>query len=137
MFWYSFYSEDRRRMAKRSGTTVTRGQRRFQLFSGGRSDAGGQKMDYYDYNLLAAVILLTCFGLVMLYSVSAYSSYVNFGQNDMYFFERQAGIAFAAFVFLLKNNREGMLLLYISEVNQASVLITTLPLYIPQLAQAL
>ena len=101
MFWYSFYSEDRRRMAKRSGTTVTRGQRRFQLFSGGRSDAGGQKMDYYDYNLLAAVILLTCFGLVMLYSVSAYSSYVNFGQNDMYFFERQAGIAFAAFVFLL------------------------------------
>ena len=88
-------------MAKRSGTTVTRGQRRFQLFSGGRSDAGGQKMDYYDYNLLAAVILLTCFGLVMLYSVSAYSSYVNFGQNDMYFFERQAGIAFAAFVFLL------------------------------------
>ena len=33
-------------MAKRSGTTVTRGQRRFQLFSGGRSDAGGQKMDY-------------------------------------------------------------------------------------------
>ena len=101
MFWYSFYSEDRRRMAKRSGTTVTRGQRRFQLFSGGRSDAGGQKMDYYDYNLLAAVILLTCFGVVMLYSVSAYSSYVNFGQNDMYFFERQAGIAFAAFVFLL------------------------------------
>ena len=97
--------EENWRMAKRSGTTVTRGQRRFQLFRGGRSDAGGQKMDYYDYNLLAAVILLTCFGLVMLYSVSAYSSYVNFGQNDMYFFERQAGIAFAAFVVLLLVSR--------------------------------
>ena len=29
-----------------------------------------KKTDYYDYNLLAAVILLTCFGLVMLYSTS-------------------------------------------------------------------
>ena len=47
MFWYSFYSEDRRRMAKRSGTTVTRGQRRFQLFSGGRGDAGGYIADLF------------------------------------------------------------------------------------------
>ena len=32
-----------------------------------RSGAG-----YYDYNLLAVIILLTAFGLVMLYSTSSY-----------------------------------------------------------------
>ncbi len=48
--------------------------------------------DYYDYNLLAAVILLTCFGLVMLYSTSAYEASVNF-ENDMYFFGKQAVIS--------------------------------------------
>ena len=30
------------------------------------------KDGYYDYSLLAVVVLLTCFGLVMLYSTSAY-----------------------------------------------------------------
>ncbi|MFR1114607.1 MAG: FtsW/RodA/SpoVE family cell cycle protein, partial [Blautia sp.] len=34
------------------------------------------KDGYYDYSLLAVVILLTCFGLVMLYSTSAYISEV-------------------------------------------------------------
>ena len=47
--------------------------------------------DYFDYNLLAAVVLLTCFGLVMLYSTSAYEASVNY-QNDMYFFGKQAAI---------------------------------------------
>ena len=31
------------------------------------------KDGYYDYSLLAVVVLLTCFGLVMLYSTSAVS----------------------------------------------------------------
>ena len=43
------------------------------------------KPRYYDYNLVAIVILLTCFGLVMLYSTSAYTSQVNY-ENDMRFF---------------------------------------------------
>lgn len=47
---------------------------------------------YYDYNLLASVILLTCFGLVMLYSTSAYSAQVKFG-NDMEYFAKQAAIS--------------------------------------------
>lgn len=47
---------------------------------------------YYDYNLLAVVILLTCFGLVMLYSTSAYEAQVNYG-NDMYYFAKQAAIS--------------------------------------------
>ncbi|MEE1197191.1 MAG: putative peptidoglycan glycosyltransferase FtsW [Lachnospiraceae bacterium] len=52
------------------------------------------KSDYYDYNLLAAVILLTCFGLVMLYSTSAYMAELKFG-NDMYYFKKQALISLA------------------------------------------
>ena len=52
----------------------------------------GAARDYYDYNLLAAVILLTCFGLVMLYSTSAYEASVNY-QDDMYFFGKQAAIS--------------------------------------------
>jgi len=31
-----------------------------------------KKVSYYDYNLLATVILLTCFGLIMIYSTTAY-----------------------------------------------------------------
>lgn len=46
---------------------------------------------YYDYNLLACVILLTCFGLVMLYSTSAYTAKVKYG-SDMAFFGKQAVI---------------------------------------------
>ena len=49
-----------------------------------------KKADYYDYNLLAAVILLMCFGLVMLYSTSAYEAQLTFKGNDMYYFSRQA-----------------------------------------------
>ncbi len=56
--------------------------------------------DYYDYNLLVSVILLTCFGLVMLYSTSAYSAQVKFG-DDMYYFAKQAKISAFCFVMVL------------------------------------
>ncbi len=56
--------------------------------------------DYYDYNLLAAVILLTCFGLVMLYSTSAYEASVEY-QNDLFFFGKQALISLGAAVLML------------------------------------
>lgn len=52
-----------------------------------------EKPEYYDYNLVAAIILLTCFGLVMLYSTSAYTSTIKYG-DDMYFFKKQAAISF-------------------------------------------
>lgn len=52
------------------------------------------KSDYYDYNLLAVVILLTCFGLVMLYSTSAYMAELEL-ENDMYYFAKQAVISAA------------------------------------------
>ena len=52
-----------------------------------------EKPEYYDFNLVAAIILLTCFGLVMLYSTSAYTSTIKYG-DDMYFFKKQAAISF-------------------------------------------
>lgn len=56
--------------------------------------------DYYDYNLLVSIIILTCFGLVMLYSTSAYSAKIDF-DNDMYYFQRQAIISGACFVVVI------------------------------------
>ena len=47
---------------------------------------------YYDYSLLAVIILLTCFGLIMLYSTSSYMAEVKYG-DDMYFFKKQALIS--------------------------------------------
>lgn len=47
---------------------------------------------YFDYSLLAVIIFLVCFGLVMLYSTSAYSAQIKFG-DGMYFFKRQAVIS--------------------------------------------
>ena len=43
---------------------------------------------YYDYSLLAVLICLICFGLVMLYSTSAYSALVKYG-DSMHYFKRQ------------------------------------------------
>ena len=46
------------------------------------------KRKFYDYNLLAVIIILICFGLVMLYSTTAYTAEMRHA-NDMYFFLRQ------------------------------------------------
>ena len=51
------------------------------------------KTDYYDYSLVAIIVLLICFGLIMLYSTSAYMAEVRYG-DDMYFFKKQAAISF-------------------------------------------
>ena len=32
-----------------------------------------KKIEYFDYNLLAVLIFIICFGLIMLYSASAYN----------------------------------------------------------------
>lgn len=48
--------------------------------------------DYYDYSLVAVIILLTCFGLMMLYSTSAYTSEIKYG-DDMFYFRKQAIIS--------------------------------------------
>lgn len=50
------------------------------------------KEQYYDYNLLAIIVLLICFGLIMLYSTSAYISQITKG-TDLFYFKRQAIIS--------------------------------------------
>ena len=59
---------------------------RFRLF--------GEAGDFYDFSLLSVIILLTCFGLIMLYSTSAYTAQLQFG-DDMYYFKKQAYISIA------------------------------------------
>ena len=61
---------------------------------------GSRSRGYYDYNLLAVVIILICFGLMMLYSASAYEASNMFG-NDMYYFTRQTLISAGAVVMAL------------------------------------
>lgn len=51
---------------------------------------------YFDYDLLLVIIFLMCFGLVMLYSTSAYSAQSDF-DNDMYYFSKQAIISVLSF----------------------------------------
>ncbi|HJD28966.1 MAG TPA: putative lipid II flippase FtsW [Candidatus Blautia avicola] len=66
---------------------------------------------YYDYNLVAIVVLLTCFGLVMLYSTSAYTAQVNY-ENDMQFFGRQAAISIVSILIALFISRLDYHILY-------------------------
>ena len=54
-----------------------------------------QRAEYYDYNLIAVILLLVGFGLVMLYSTSAYTAELQHS-DDMYFFARQARVSIAA-----------------------------------------
>ncbi len=53
---------------------------------------------YYDYSLIAILMFLVCFGLVMLYSTSAYSALTTY-RDSMYYFKRQ--LVFCAFGFFV------------------------------------
>ena len=80
-------------MATKTRTKKKKQKTPYQLFRmvfPDRKNWNGES--YYDYNLLACVILLTCFGLVMLYSTSAYTAKVKYG-SDMIFFAKQAKIS--------------------------------------------
>lgn len=91
----------------RAGRTIrkTRPERRnFTLMRGRNKAEKAEGWDYYDYNLMAVVVLLTCFGLVMLYSTSAYEASVTF-KNDMHYFEKQSVISLAAFLMMLVFSR--------------------------------
>lgn len=59
---------------------------------------------YVDYDLLLVIVFLTCFGLVMLYSTSAYSAQSDFN-NDMYYFAKQALISAVCFFVMLAVSR--------------------------------
>ena len=55
---------------------------------------------YFDYNLLAILICLICFGLVMLYSTSSYSAMVKQNGDSLYYFKRQLLFCIAGFFVL-------------------------------------
>ena len=64
----------------------------------GGSRTGEKKVThYYDYSLVAVIILLTCFGLIMLYSTSSYLAEVQHG-DDMFYFKKQALISAASII---------------------------------------
>lgn len=54
-------------------------------------------IQYFDYSLLATIIFLVCFGLVILYSTSAYSAQEKFG-DPMWYFRKQAIITVGSLV---------------------------------------
>ena len=56
-----------------------------------------RKSDYYDYNLVAIIIFLTCFGLIMLYSTSSYMAEVENG-DSMFYFKKQALISIVCII---------------------------------------
>lgn len=56
------------------------------------------KVQYFDYSLLAVMIFLVCFGLVMLYSTSAYSAMIKHDGDSMYYFKRQLIFCAVGFV---------------------------------------
>lgn len=55
------------------------------------------RIHYFDYNLLAVIVFLSCFGLLMLYSTSSYSALTKYN-DGMHYFKRQAIFCVAGFV---------------------------------------
>lgn len=56
-----------------------------------------KKTRYFDYSMMAVLVCLVCFGLVMLYSTSAYSALIDYG-DSMYYFKRQIVFCAAGFI---------------------------------------
>ncbi len=54
-------------------------------------------IQYFDYSLLAVIVFLVCFGLIMLYSTSAYSAMVQYN-DSMHYFKRQVGFCALGFL---------------------------------------
>lgn len=60
----------------------------------------GNTIKYFDYNLVAIVIFLMCFGLVMLYSSSSYEGMTKMG-DAMHFLKRQSFFSIIGVVIML------------------------------------
>ena len=82
----------------------TRQQIRQMASSSRKRNAKKKTQDYYDFSLLAAIIVLTGFGLIMLYSTTAYSAQSIYG-SDMFFFSKQAQISAGCIIMALVISR--------------------------------
>lgn len=56
---------------------------------------------FYDYSLLVLVLILVCFGLIMIYSTSYYSASMYKNGDSMYYLKRQGLLAFAGIMAML------------------------------------
>ena len=64
-----------------------------------KENKGPVPVRYYDYSLMAVLVFLVCFGLVMLYSTSAYSAMIEYN-DSMYYFKRQIIFCILGFVII-------------------------------------
>ena len=101
---YRSSMEQRQKVVRTSGSpysqqTAVQGKRQIAERSAStkRKRTREKEKPYYDYDLLLVIIFLMCFGLVMLYSSSAYSAQNDYN-NDMFFFTRQAIIGIIGFI---------------------------------------
>lgn len=101
---YRSSMEQRQKVVRTSGSpysqqTAVQGKRQIveRSASTKRKRTREKEKPYYDYDLLLVIIFLMCFGLVMLYSSSAYSAQNDYN-NDMFFFTRQAIIGIIGFL---------------------------------------
>lgn len=78
-------AKNRRVKRQKTGSMETREKKR------------GNVIHFFDFNLLTVLIFLICFGLVMLYSTTAYSALVEH-EDSMYYFKRQLIFYGAGFV---------------------------------------
>jgi len=68
----------------------------------GKKNAKPKVRHYYDYSLVFAVVFLTAFGLLMIYSSSSYMAQINPKINDAaYYLKRQGFIALGGFVLMI------------------------------------
>ena len=90
----------RKKFQKVSGDAMEKAkQKRQPLITNSRNTKARKKSttDYYDFNLVAVIVLLTCFGLIMLYSTSAYTSQMQYN-DDMFYFKKQAMVSVVCIV---------------------------------------
>ena len=101
---YQSSIEQRQKVVRTSGSpysqqTAVQGKRQIveRSASTKRKRTREKGKPYYAYDLLLVIIFLMCFGLVMLYSSSAYSAQNDYN-NDMFFFTRQVIIGIIGFI---------------------------------------
>ena len=76
-------------IAKKKKASIRSGKKKAGLGYKSKIKMKKAKSDYYDFNLVAVIILIMCFGLIMLYSTSSYMAQINEG-DDMFYFKKQA-----------------------------------------------
>lgn len=74
-----------------------------QAYEAGAVPKKKKERSFYDLSLVVIIIVLTVFGLVMIYSASSYTAQLNddLNNNSAYFMQRQGGIALGGFIFML------------------------------------